>query len=130
MEPQWEHLTTYDSDDDLDRTLKIWEQGGWQLCTAIRYDDKKLRLLFKRSTDVPTRGEGDQAFQELIEHHRQHHLLDNPDGMILREKEDWQALVSEIEELKLIRSRANKELERIKPGGAVWQALRYVLDIN
>ena len=106
----WEHRITLTNPGPqiIKRTLKMLEMQDWQVCAAIMLPSGLVQLIHKREHSTPE--ENDQAFQDLIEHHQQHHV--------------------DLEELQAIRSRAEKELERIKPGGAVWQALRYILDID
>jgi len=78
---KWEHMTTLTEPKNIEASIRSMEPGGWQVCGAIVKVSGLALLILKRPRPAPrpaprTPSENDQAFLDLIEHHRQHHLYD------------------------------------------------------
>ncbi len=123
----WEHVTTLTGPKSLERTLKVIECNGWEVCGVITELSGLIKIIQKRQRLAPrSPKENDQAFQDLIEHHRQHHLRDEPE--MDADPKIVSVSATDLDHLKKIRFKAETELQHANEGSTDWYTLRYILD--
>ncbi len=150
----WEHKIVLTGPTTVERTIESLELQGWQICAVTRTESGLVQLINKRpkpafiAPPLPRSAEeDDQAFLELIEHHRQHHLRDEAQEIQPSHKQDYLGVLicsektkagpkivtidaTDLERLRAIRFRAETELQRAKKASTDWYTLRYILDIT
>ncbi len=125
----WEHRITLTDPrpQQIKCTLKALGSQGWQVCAAVTLSTGLVELIHKREQPAPrSPKENDQAFQDLIEHHRQHHLRDEPE--MDADPKIVSVSATDLDHLKKIRFKAETELQHANEGSTDWYTLRYILD--